>query len=77
MFSSSTRYAVSDKLAGIELPCCVVWGRNDEILDPSNAEKFMDVLQDARLVWIEECGHVPALEQPDQLVSAIESFMNE
>jgi pimeloyl-ACP methyl ester carboxylesterase len=55
----------------------VVWGRNDEILDPSYADKFMDVLPNAHMVWIDECGHVPALEQPDALVSAIDSFVNE
>ncbi len=76
-FMQSGGYAVSDKMKGLDLPCCVVWGRNDEILDPSNAEKFMEVLGDALLVWIDECGHVPALEQPDQLVSAIASFMDE
>ena len=76
-FMKSGGYSVSDKMQGLELPCCVVWGRNDEILDPSNADKFMEVLGDARLVWIDECGHVPALEQPDQLVAAIAPFMNE
>jgi pimeloyl-ACP methyl ester carboxylesterase len=74
-FMSSGGYAVSKKLEKITLPCLVAWGRNDEILDPSYADKFMEVLPDARLVWIEECGHVPALEQPDALVAAIKDFM--
>ena len=76
-FMSSGGYAVSTKLAGLELPCLVAWGRNDEILSPDNAGKFMEVLKDARLVWIDECGHVPALEQPDKLVEAIAGFLNE
>ena len=76
-FMSSGGYAVSNKLEGLDLPCLVAWGRNDEILSPDNADKFMDVLKDAQLVWIDECGHVPALEQPDKLVEAIEGFMNE
>lgn len=74
-FMQSGGYAVSNKLKDIKLPCLVAWGRNDEILDPSNADKFLEVLPDAELTWIEECGHVPALEQPDALVSAIELFL--
>jgi pimeloyl-ACP methyl ester carboxylesterase len=73
-FMQSGGYSVSNKLKDITLPCLVAWGRNDEILEPSYADKFMDVLPDARLVWIEECGHVPALEQPDALVTAIKEF---
>lgn len=76
-FMQSGGYTVSNKLKDITLPCLVAWGRNDEILDPSNADKFLEVLPDARLRWIEECGHVPALEQPDALVSAIEDFISE
>lgn len=76
-FMQSGGYAVSSKLKDISLPCLVAWGRNDEILDPSNADKFLEVLPDAQLTWIEECGHVPALEQPDALVSAIKDFLSE
>jgi len=32
------------------------------------------VLPNALTVWIEECAHVRALEQPDVPVSMIESF---
>jgi len=73
-FMQSGGYAVSTRLGDINIPCLVVWGRNDEILDPSYADKFMQVLKDAELVWIENCGHVPALEQPAKLVEAIEGF---
>ena len=76
-FMQSGGYAVSTRLKDITLPSLVVWGRNDEILDPSYADKFMNVLPQAQMVWIDACGHVPALEQPDALVSAIDSFLNE
>jgi hypothetical protein len=33
-------------------------------------------LPDARLEWIEECGHVPHLEQPDQTADAIANFLS-
>ena len=59
---------------GFLLPTLVVWGRNDEILSPDYAQRFMDVLPDARLAWIEECGHCSHLEQPAALLAAISDF---
>jgi len=32
-------------------------------------------LADARLQWIEECGHVPHLEQPEETADAIANFV--
>jgi pimeloyl-ACP methyl ester carboxylesterase len=42
----------------------VLWGRQDNILDPVNAERFLEEVPDSRLVWVEDCGHVAHLEQP-------------
>lgn len=35
----------------------------------------MQALPDARLVWVEECGHVPHLEQPEQTTASISEFV--
>ena len=32
-------------------------------------------MPNAQLKWIEECGHVPHLEQPDETAEAITSFL--
>lgn len=39
--------------------------------------RFVDEMPDARLVWVEECGHVPHLEQPDETAKAIVSFVKD
>lgn len=67
-------YSVSGGLADLRLPTLVVWGRNDEILSPDYAQRFMDVLPDPTLAWIEECGHCSHLEQPGALLAAIAAF---
>lgn len=66
----------SSRMGQIQCPTLVVWGRQDEILSPSYAEAFLKALPDARLAWIEECGHIPALEQPQALVNAIKEFVS-
>jgi hypothetical protein len=53
-----------------------LWGQEDGILDGQEfATKFVDIMQDARLQWIPECGHVPHLEKPDETADAIGEFL--
>ncbi|PSC68832.1 hypothetical protein C2E20_7602 [Micractinium conductrix] len=73
-FMQSGGYAVSARIPTLRLPTLVVWGRNDEILSPDNAQRFIDALPDARLVWIEDCGHCAHLEQPAELLRAVAEF---
>ena len=74
-FMRSGGYAVSTRLSEVKVPSLVVWGRQDEILSPDYAQQFIDALPDAKLVWVDQCGHVPALEQPQQLLAAVEEFV--
>jgi hypothetical protein len=41
------------------------------------ANKFVETLPDASLQWIENCGHVPHLEQPQETANAIAKFYKE
>ena len=74
-FMLSGGFAPSTKVSQIEAPSLVLWGRQDGILESEFAQKFIDTLPDAELEWIEECGHVPHLEQPDQTAGTISSFL--
>lgn len=64
--------------AFLPAPSLVLWGRQDGILDGNEfANKFVETLPDASLQWIENCGHVPHLEQPLETADAIVKFINE
>lgn len=53
----------------------MLWGRQDQILEPSYAQQFVDTLPDARLQWLEGCGHCGHLEKPGETAEAILRFM--
>jgi pimeloyl-ACP methyl ester carboxylesterase len=53
----------------------VLWGRNDQILEPKYAQQFVDTLPDARLTWLEDCGHCGHLERPRDTADAILGFL--
>ena len=55
---------VAKRVSTIEQKTLVLWGRQDNILDPAYAERFAEEVPDSRLVWVEDCGHVAHLEQP-------------
>jgi pimeloyl-ACP methyl ester carboxylesterase len=76
-FMLSGGFSPSLKVAAIEAPALVLWGRQDGILDGKEfANKFVETLPNAELRWIEECGHVPHLEKPDETADAIAEFLS-
>ncbi|GIL63664.1 hypothetical protein Vafri_17694 [Volvox africanus] len=74
-FMRSGGYAISDKIGQIQQDVLILWGRNDEILDPSYATRFQDTLPRARLLWVERCGHCAHLEQPQLAAEHIMEFV--
>jgi pimeloyl-ACP methyl ester carboxylesterase len=54
----------------------VIWGRQDQILGTKDAKRFEQTIKDVKLVWIEECGHVPHLEQAQATAQAIGDFLS-
>ena len=75
-FMQSGGFAPSTQLAQITCPSLILWGRQDGILEgPEFAPKFLQALADAELEWIEECGHVPHLEKPDETTAAMVRFL--
>ncbi|WP_264214547.1 alpha/beta fold hydrolase [Leisingera thetidis] len=65
------------ELAGrITQPSLIVWCREDRIFDPSGAPVLAKALPDAQLVWLDECGHVPMLDQPAGSGRALRAFLD-
>lgn len=60
-------------LASIRAPAMILHGRQDPI--PLASSEQAARAMDAELVVIEDCGHVPYVEQPDALFSAIARFL--
>lgn len=74
-FMLSGGFSPSAKVPQIMSPTLVLWGQQDGILEKDFAYKFIENLPDGQLQFIEECGHVPHLEQPDETAKLISSFL--
>jgi len=76
-FTKSRGYGgLAEKIAQIGVPTLVLWGRQDKILGVKDAARFEETLQDGKLVWIEECGHVPHLEKAEMAAGSILGFLD-
>ena len=64
-----------DRLSAIAQETLIVWGKQDRILGTTAPPLFIDNLPAARLEWIENCGHVPHLEQPQITAQLILDFI--
>ena len=62
------------RLASIDRPSLIVHGRQDPI--PLASSEAAAAQMNARLVVLENCGHVPYVEQPAALFSAIDTFLS-
>lgn len=64
-----------DELAHVHVPTLIVWGANDSITPPFVAEQFHEHIPDAELVYLEQCGHAPPIEQPEQFARVLHTFL--
>lgn len=68
---------LGERLGDVRVPTLVAWGRNDVVTPPEVAVQFSEQLPDARLRWIDRCGHAPQVEQPEALGAHIAEFLDE
>jgi proline iminopeptidase len=62
-------------LEGIKIPSIVIHGRDDPIPIASSVEAARAL--GTHLVVLDECGHVPYVEQPQKLFAALDPFLDE
>jgi pimeloyl-ACP methyl ester carboxylesterase len=51
------------KIAEIVQPTLILWGDSDKILGIKDAARFKRAIPQSTLIWIQDCGHLPHLEQ--------------
>ncbi len=63
---SAIRHNMAKDLPKMNTPTCIIWGRNDKVTPPDVAVDFNKLLPDSELFWIDECGHAPMMEHPQE-----------
>ena len=73
---SAIRHNMSKDLPKMNLPVCIIWGKNDIVTPPEVAEEFHHLLPDSELHWIDKCGHAAMMEHPDQFNAILAEWLS-
>ena len=60
----------------IRVPALIVWGRQDGVVPLNVGEIYHSVLQGSTLRVIEQCGHSPQIEKPQEFMDASMAFLS-
>jgi pimeloyl-ACP methyl ester carboxylesterase len=70
------RHGFWDRLPGLLPPALFVWGDRDRLVPSSFARHVADCLPGAGSVVMEDCGHVPQFEHPEDTNALLRAFMD-
>ena len=62
-------------LARVNIPTRIVWGRQDQIIPLECGQMFQKAIPNSELTVIDNCGHVPQIEKPDEFVKLALDFL--
>lgn len=74
---SAIRHNMAKDLPLLNVPSCIIWGKNDHVTPPEVANDFERLLPDANLFWIDKCGHAPMMEHPEEFNSLLGAWLEE
>jgi len=67
--------SLAHRLARVNIPTRIVWGRDDKLAPVECGHLFQQAIPGSDLVIIDNCGHLPQMEQTDQFLQAATSFL--
>jgi pimeloyl-ACP methyl ester carboxylesterase len=76
MAKSAIRHNMAKELHKIKIPVGLIWGKDDKITPPEVATEFNRLLHNSALYWIDECGHAPMMEQPQEFNKILKVFLD-
>ena len=66
---------LSKRLYRLTAPTLVVWGKEDRLISPPYAERWVELVLHAEKVIVEDAGHMTPYEQPEATAQAIAQFL--
>lgn len=66
-----------DSLGSITTPLMGMYGRKDLLVHPNQRELIRDIAPDPYVVYLEDAGHFPMLDEPDNFMLIIKNFLDQ
>ena len=68
---------LDNRLQMINRPTLVIWGRDDKLVPLGFGQQFHQEIANSQLRIIENCGHIPQLECPNEFATAVLQFFTD
>ncbi len=76
MAKSAIRHNMSADIPNIEIPVCLIWGKQDGVTPPHVAEEFHKLFPSSELFWLDKCGHSPMWEHPKLFTETLSNWLS-
>ena len=71
----ASRIDQSETLAKVTVPTLILFGEEDQLCPPERHHAMADLIAGAKLVKIDNAGHLPCLEQPKETTTALQRWL--
>ena len=72
---SAIRHNLGEELNNVKQSTLLIWGNNDTITPPFVAREFQRLIPNSELHFIDQCGHAPMMEQPEEFNLILDKFL--
>ena len=62
-------------LGRVDIPTRILWGRQDKLVPLECGEQYQQAIRGSDLVVIDDCGHSPQVEKPQEFTAAALEFL--
>ncbi len=69
-------HATYQRVGKLNIPTLLAWGRNDTTVPFSDSRDILAAIPHAEFFPVENCGHIPHYEKPDEFNSRLVGFIN-
>jgi pimeloyl-ACP methyl ester carboxylesterase len=66
-----------EDMKGVRAPTLLIWGRQDTVVPLKYGERLNTYLPDSRMVVLEDAGHLPQWEKPEEVAKLVSAFFEE
>ena len=65
------------RLKNITAPTLILWGRQDRVIPLKVGELLHQAIPNSTLEVLDQCGHIPHEEKPDETIASIARFLQD
>ncbi|NDJ51902.1 MAG: alpha/beta hydrolase [Chloroflexi bacterium] len=73
---NATNPRIAEAGMRVQVPVLLIAARQDHMMPKKNVVYTVELIPNCKLQWIEECGHFPMVEKPDEYLAILHDFLD-